>query len=675
MERNFKITLVTIFFSFFLMFSCLSFLSANAKAYEETGIEIEIDYGDYDEYDLPVGVKGKTYPVFGCKTIDNAGNSVGNLNVLVLDPDGNAVAVISDRFKTDKVGEYKIIYTVSVKSVYETEEVTVKVVEACEDINYVIDSSIPDAVATGDRIFLLQGKANGGVGIINVSSRITYAGEYDCSEIITSVIGDKESFVPIVSGKYTITFTAIDFVGNTIEKSKDIVVTDSKYPILHEPTVVRVTEALTPTAVPFAEAMIYRNGEIIYLPVKVFFDGKDITNTLSFTAESAGKHVIKYECVNVFDNEYKTDYSYEINVIEKNAGVLFFDKYFYFENFVSSFPEDSDAYLVTTDESGDAFLQFKSKIATEYLKMDLGLKSDISSFGAMTLRLSDSEKADDFAEIKLSDYNLSDGISVSFDKKSNAATIEETVTDKNGKKITQSNVIVFESYADGRAFKGFRSGKAIISITIEELNKKSVLAIYSIAGNLLPNVSSDKGSPMFLTNEEFSGFDYVDKGETVYVKPLEAFDLLDENVKVNVTVSFSDGKQIYNGELSRDYSFTAESYGSYTIKYIATDSSGNRTTKTAMVYVVDRIPPEIQVENIKQVVKVGDTLKLPEATITDNYSEKFTSYIYVKKGNFNKELVKNNEYTFKEVGSYTIRYVAYDDSSNYSVVEFTIECR
>ena len=92
---------------------------------------------------------------------------------------------------------------------------------------------------------------------------------------------------------------------------------------------------------------------------------------------------------------------------------------------------------------------------------------------------------------------------------------------------------------------------------------------------------------------------------------------------------------------------------------------------------MDITPPEIEVGKMPSTVKVGGTITLPEAKITDNatLTEKILSYVYVYYGNNIRTLVKNGSFTFKKAGEYTIRYVAYDEFENYTIAEFTVICK
>ena len=94
--------------------------------------------------------------------------------------------------------------------------------------------------------------------------------------------------------------------------------------------------------------------------------------------------------------------------------------------------------------------------------------------------------------------------------------------------------------------------------------------------------------------------------------------------------------------------------GSYTITYTATDSSGNTSTATRVVNVVDTTSPTITVTGDNPMtIEVGSTFTDPGATVIDNYDN-------------DVEITTTGTVDSDTVGSYTITYTATDSSGNTS---------
>ena len=93
---------------------------------------------------------------------------------------------------------------------------------------------------------------------------------------------------------------------------------------------------------------------------------------------------------------------------------------------------------------------------------------------------------------------------------------------------------------------------------------------------------------------------------------------------------------------------------------------------------MDRVSPivsSLPTLSFKTTVKVGETYSFPTVEFKDNYSEDLTTYIYITYGNYQKVIVKNNEFTFEKEGLYVVKYGAVDAMGNTTVVTFTIECK
>ena len=107
-------------------------------------------------------------------------------------------------------------------------------------------------------------------------------------------------------------------------------------------------------------------------------------------------------------------------------------------------------------------------------------------------------------------------------------------------------------------------------------------------------------------------------------------------------------------EITTTGTVDADTVGSYTITYTATDDSGNTSTATRVVNVVDTTSPTITVTGDNPMtIEVGSTFTDPGATATDV-------------GDDDVEITTTGTVDADTVGSYTITYTATDDSGNTS---------
>lgn len=99
----------------------------------------------------------------------------------------------------------------------------------------------------------------------------------------------------------------------------------------------------------------------------------------------------------------------------------------------------------------------------------------------------------------------------------------------------------------------------------------------------------------------------------------------------------------------------------YTLTYTAIDSSGNTSTATRMVYVIDTIPPVITLNGASLItVEINSSFTDPWVNVTDN-----------SKATINASV--SSDFDISKVGVYTLTYTAIDPSGNTSTAIRTVE--
>ena len=645
-----------------LVFGSAGFvLNARADQKQIMSVTVEIDYGDYDGNDLPSGMVGKSYPVFAYTATDNAGNPVSDVRITVKNPNGEIVPQKGGRFETAVKGEYTISY-VAVSGIVSTEKtVKITVKEYTDTMVYSADKeSVPQTVETGDVVIADFGSFSGGVGDLTFETVLKLGGEnVDFTETENGIY-----FIPEKSGEYTLVHSAYDFVADKKSVEKTITVTDSDIPVMQKPSLPESAISGETLELPLTDGVLYRNGAKYYLPVSVYYDGVEVGSDMQVKDLKAGAHTVKYECVSPLTSAKKAEYTFNLTVKDKNqaAGSRLFDNYFDFDN-CEPFTTDSRAYGVRIGATDKASFAFSRAIPVEYINFDISTTAGISSYSEIYLVITDSKTASDCVKVKIKRLASYENLWIAYD-------------DENKSLINGDNGAVLEqisSYADGRTFEGFKSGKAYISFEVNGVKKQIELTLRKIASNIITTDSTDYAAPVFYTDNDYRAVYVSYIGHSVYLPELKAFDLLDNDVTVTLTL-YDDSGIIYQGK--GGYTFNITKSGEYMAEYYATDSYGNTKPQVSTIYVADQVSPVIKVSGIKARVSVGEEIALPVAEISDNdtATDKITSYIYVVKGNNEKKLVSGS-YKFEEAGKYIIRYAAYDKNQNYTVVEFTVICK
>lgn len=638
----------------------LSLSVSVAFAEDLPSVTLEINYGEYEENALPVGKAGLSYEVFGYSATDENGGKVTDVSVYVYAPDGKIVPVKSGRFETATVGDYKIEYVAKHSDVVEKKTVNVTVTDEEHPLAYEISDKIVSTAHTGETVFLPDGTAGGGIGLLSVETTVTLGGK--AAELYESDGG--KYFVPGKRGDYVLSYSLTDFVGQKESFTLTISVTDLKKPIVSLPSVPKIVIEGSELTLPVVDGILYDGDNVYYLPVKVLFDETDVTREMKCVPETVGAHTVKYICENPFDKSFKEEYVFDVEVIADSEDELVFDKHFAFENFGSVSGADDDAYVLSALSNGSASFSFESALPVSRLDIGMAGVSSASEYSSAKLVLTDMKNAADKAEIKLG--KIGSSFYVKYDEALSALVdIDEKVFAE------------IKYYADGRKFEGFKSGRAYLTVVFEGIEGETQIVLDVIGTHNVTTATEDFGAPVFLDNDKYRSVNLAYMGQTVELPLMKAFDLFDSSAVVFLTITAPDKTVVFSGEMTKPYVLKTDKYGTYNVRYVASDAAGNARPLVCSVYCMDITPPEIEVGKMPSSVKAGETLTLPEAKITDNATatEKILSYVYVYYGNNIRTLVTNGSFTFKEAGEYTIRYVAYDEFENYTIAEFTVICK
>ncbi len=638
----------------------LSLSVSVAFAENSPSVTLEINYGEYEENALPVGKAGLSYEVFGYTATDENGGKVSDVSVYVYAPDGKLLPVKGGRIETATVGSYKIEYVAKNNDVVDKKTVTITVTDEERPLSYEISDKIGTAAHTGETIFLPDGAESGGIGIINVETTVKLGEK--AAELQTSDGG--KYFVPKKCGDYTLSYTLTDFVGQKKSFSLTISVTDLKKPIVSLPSVPKTVKIGNALTLPVADGILYDGDNVYYLPVKVLFDETDITKELKCVPETVGAHIVKYICENPFDKSFGEEYVFDVAVVADDEDELVFDKHFSFENFESISSADDNAYVLSASGNGSASFAFDSALPTSRLDIGMTGVASASEYSSAKLILTDMKNAADKVEVKLG--KIGSSFYVKYDEaKSALVDIDEKIFAEIG------------YYADGRKFEGFKSGRAYVSVAFDGIDGETEIILDVIGAHNVTTATDDLGAPVFLSNDKYRSVNLAYIGGEVELPLMKAYDLFDSAVIVSITITAPDKTVVFSGEMTKPYLLKTDKYGTYNVRYVASDSAGNARPLVCSVYCMDITPPEIEVGKMPSTVKAGGTLTLPEAKITDNATptEKILSYVYVYYGNNIRTLVTSGSFTFKEAGEYIIRYVAYDAFENYTIAEFTVICK
>ena len=655
----------------------------------ETVPSIAVDCGEYSETALPFGKAGQNnyYPVFPALAYTACEGILPNLNAVVYyGLHQQPIPIKNNRFKTEKDGEYFIKYTATSEyggTATKTLSVTVKN-EYDETLNYQINNKIPSSVPYGtEKVYLYEGEANGGFGSINVETKVI-APNGEETQIIKD--GLLSYFNPSAVGVYKVEYTITDITETLLCKTWEISVVANGEPILSNVYIPDAIRVGYPMQFAGATAKIKTKTEEKQVGVQVLVDGVALDETLQYVPAKAGEITVEYRAVNPNDETKCTVQTKKVQVLGKNTNA-YFSSYFKADGFTyESADMNSIIYTtgVVTNENTTSSLYFANELNAATMSIGFDLVSEYNDVYGIAVTFYDAMDAD--VSIRLEIRNI-DGIPVVYQNgirlSSMAGSFNGTektalrvnidsdtwlVTDGSG--ATLGKVLYTEN---GATFTGFSSTGVYVRLEALQPTGEVKLKLYDLFNQTLSNDSDDWTAPSFVFSHKTATTSYHSFGEEIVVPAAKAYDVMSCVSSLKLLVVAPNGETVYNGAIDKDYVFKAMQYGTYYVTYTAEDENMNPSEVKQSIEIPDEEVPTVHEVYIDKVIfSLGETLKLPSFTATDNYDKNPECYVTVIEPTGQYKIVMGNNYTFSKTGKYVLRFVAIDDNMNFSYREITV---
>ena len=210
--------------------------------------------------------------------------------------------------------------------------------------------------------------------------------------------------------------------------------------------------------------------------------------------------------------------------------------------------------------------------------------------------------------------------------------------------------------------------------------KYKVVSIYHVNDDEVPELHADTNllniatalngvygqneTVNFTTPIEFTDQDNDGPATKNLVASLKVYDKNDNEINVSGVKYVYDGTKfsIQGGK------FVTTVAGAYRVVITATDLGGNSLVCAYQFEVKDTLAPTIEVDAIETTMELGKTYTLPKPTLFDNGKTiENSAYSQVEFGDNCPSYLFNQgtlEFTPKEKGTYTFRYVAEDEAHN-----------
>lgn len=662
------------------------------NVYDTQGPEITIDFGEYSEENIPVGVAGKAYPIFSADAVDFlSGDCDVSVHVWARYYTSQKYEVdISDgSFVPQTAGEYIIEYSAEDASGnIAVKRISVNVLAQTNPISITFADQQTSG-KTGEKIAVSEITATGGAGVVNTQTEVLFAG--------TPVEVVNGSFLAERAGQYTVRVTGTDYIGQQQVAEYTVTVTANDAPVFID-DIVLPKYLIAGSEYTFGEvyAYDYSSGSG-GTPVKATLVTEDVNGKVEHAdgkyTPSVADHLDKvkvYYTASV-NGQTATSEVFEIETCVVGTGNKV-DISKYFVSDAVGIEATAEGMRLSTTQSS-ASVDFANPVLANGLTYTFNVDPSANSFTAFNIYLYDSLNAEECVKLSYkkatqstSYMSLNDGtdytipasffgnssyeFAVSFNNKTCVFSYETSV------RLTASKTM------NGDAFTGFSSGKVYVVFEFEGVTQTATVVLSELGGQRMTSVSTDLIKPKIDLFNEIAGRYSI--GDVVDLTAAVAVDVLDPNIQAFYTVYAPsgeiakdvDGKELSNIPVGESYKLALQEYGVYRVGYTATDWNDRaETTFSYVLEVVDAVPPVIILNGeVPAEATVGDTVSIPLARATDLLDGSCDVYAYFLRPDGSYRAY-NSGMTYEMQGDYTLIYYAFDTSGNTAKITYTISVK
>ena len=629
--------------------------------------------------------KGEEFTLFSANAKDK--NLVGNVNAYVYYEYGSSyqtsVYVKDGKFTPNRNGEYTIVYIAKDSFGNETKKTVTCTCISAENNKLVHFNTSPVTEVRAGETTVLNDYT---LTSVNTGAFVnTYAGfEGDSSEKL-AIDAETRKFFPRNVGEYEIIFEYGDVI-KTYTYSYKINVSTSDNVYMDEPLLPKylIKDAKYSFEPVCAETYTEKNPVLVTPKVYVNEDGKGYSASEidygNYTVNATSSVQFKYVYNDVTVLESAT-----IDVVDVGfADTLHLENYF-----VGNFEKEAYAdyvRLTSMEKSGDSTAEFVNAISFSQFALNFSIPKEYASFKALDIVLTDYYDYDKTLTIRYEKTDSGMTFSVNGESAISGATAFAGTTHQ----LWYDETALSFADASGNSYEienPFSSDKVYISLKLNGIIGDCALDVYKIGSQFINADGYDWVNSTVYVRNAISGI--IDFGQTLTFKPAEITDVLtpyiesaysfyilgpgDEYVLSNENVLL-DGSQ----PLDKAYTVTFDEYGMYRAVYAYKDQFDNPSENVIVLYVNDRIAPEITLDkgyNSSTVVnaKVGNKITVVGYMVSDNFGKENISVV-IRVISPDNELValENMSFTADKKGVWKVMYYATDKEGNYTLVYYTV---
>ena len=657
---------------------------------DEVSPAVRIDYQGYEKDSVPMAFLNKPYKLFEGDAIDNLDGFVELKTKVYYNYYSNAriqCYIDNGNFIPKYLGEYTVIYTAKDFMGNETiESIDIPCIDSKQQVDIqLIEDKNTFTIGENARLNEYVVSNNNGTYFVDIVARLK-------NDNSVQYIIDNETllFKPIEAGVYEILYTVSDYT-HTVTVIDEITFIKTDIPVFGQ--CAEFPQYLIKNcSYSFDNAIAYdyssgKKVEILADYYVVEDDGIPVKmENNSFRVSASKKVEIVYKA-----NNGKGELSKSLAVIPvvdvNYAGNLEMQNYFQGEGFESSATDSAIIYTKLYDGNSQASLEFINKVLVNQFTFAVSIPKEYDSFETFDVYLKDELNENNVLKISffVPEKNILSFIVNDYTKKVYSVSYTGDNININlyyqkdrNKLLINNNLSV--DLDDLGVFNGFTGGFADFKIVFCEVTGNVACAVSYVC-----NQPFKKGLDLIKPTVYFSEpiKSLVNLNEEIVIKRAYAFDLLDPVASLSFKLMSFKGEFVVSTDgilldgtqdPNRDYTVKLSNYGKYSLEYVAVDKTGNRCSIPNLITVQDFEPPTVTLTaDYKTEAKVGDTIKIAQASVTDNLEGKITLNCYVidRHGKM-QELAPGDSFIAADSGIYTVYYYAKDAYLNVTMVFYTI---
>lgn len=670
----------------------------NSTLYDNEKPEIFVDTSEFDSLDYAVVGKPLVLPLATARD-SYSGNCKVETKVYTHygSSTQSLVNVADGKFVPKSEKNYTIVYTAKDRcGNVQTKTYSIDAKRITNELSLDFGNATK-SVAVGQLVSLSQPVVTNAVGNYYVTVSVKKDG---AEEILYQV--DKDSihttnyqFRPMFSGEYEIVYSYSDYVTNKQNSYTLSVTANGTDVLIGDATLPKYIIKDATYATPVFNGYTFVNGNAVTKKTELYVSNSE-TYTESdkvlgdtFRVTDGGDYCWFHF---VLGEDSKT---YKVPLVDVNYGKspLALHKYFVgyagepnagSENTTYTLANQSGVYALDFVNALPAFdfsVGFSVPKTANYNKVRVVLTDSVDTTQKLVFNYRNTSST--------SYFSINNGPEYDVGKKLNNASL--VLSYKNEERLVSAGVnmsYTVENGFDGKAWKGFSSGKVWLQIfvedtinadapkiTIDKVNNQFIYKMTMVGMNLTSDVVEPQISTPTLKG-------YFAKGSTVKIVPIQYGDVLDPNARIKFTVKSPNGQIVVSKDgvrlenlpsTSQSYEIELIEYGSYSISYLVEDSAGNKIPYAYGISVVDEVAPNVQINEHASAVYCGYSIELASLTIQDDISDasncKVHTYIQTVDGK--RFSIKENLYTPTKAGVYEVWYYVTDESGNVTIVGYT----